>query len=402
MNEILRAVKVTDDVYWVGAIDWGVRDFHGYFTGRGSTYNAYLVLGEKPILIDTVKAPFKDELLARIASIVDPGEISFIISNHAEADHSGCLPEVIEAVKPEKVFASEMGAKALADYYQMEQEIIPVKDGESRALGNVNFTFMETRMLHWPDSMFTYMPDEEILFSQDAFGMHLASSERFADEIDDFVVEYEAGRYYGNILLPYSALVTRLIEKVQRLGLGFKMILPDHGPMWRKDADKIIALYAKWAMQERADKAVVVFDTMWGNTGKMARAVSEGLKAGGTEVKVMSLKACHRSDVAAEMLDAGALLVGSPTLNSNIFPTVADVVTYLKGLKPKNSIGAVFGSYGWSGEATKLLGKTLAEMKVELVSEPIRARFAPDDAALGKCYSLGERVSEELSKRRAM
>jgi len=399
MNDVLRAVKVTDDVYWVGAIDWGVRDFHGYFTGRGSTYNAYLVLGEKPILIDTVKAPFKDELLARIASVVDPGEISFIISNHAEADHSGCLPEVIEAVKPEKIFASEMGVKTLATYYEMDQEITAVKDGESRALGNVNFTFMETRMLHWPDSMFTYMPDEEILFSQDAFGMHLASSERFADEIDDSILEYEAGRYYGNILLPFSTFVTRLLEKVRGMGLKFNMILPDHGPMWRKDVGKIIERYAKWATQERVNKAVVVFDSMWGNTARMARAVGEGLVGGGSEVKVMSLKASHRSDVAAEMLDAGALLVGSPTLNGNIFPTVGDVMVYLKGLKPKNLIGGCFGSFGWSGEATKQLESTLSEMKVELVGESVRARYAPDETVLERCYSLGQLVAEELRKR---
>lgn len=399
MKDVLKAVKVTEDIHWVGAVDWAVRDFHGYFTGRGSTYNAYLIVGDDPILIDTVKAPFKDEMLARVSSVVDPADIRFIISNHAEADHSGCLPQVIEAVNPEKVFASEMGVKALTDHYRMGREIVPVKDGESLSLGNVQFSFLETRMLHWPDSMFTYLPGAEILFSQDAFGMHLATSERFADEIDESVLEYEAARYYANILLPLSSFVTRLLDRVTGLGLRLSMILPDHGPMWRNDPGKMVGLYAKWAGQERVNKAVIVFDTMWQSTAKMAKAIGEGLASGGTEVKVMPLRACHRSDVATEILDAGAVLVGSPTLNNNVFPTVADVLTYLKGLKPKNLIGGVFGSYGWSGEATKLIEKALAEMKVEMVAEPVQAKYVPDSTDLEKCYSLGKQVAEELGRR---
>ena len=398
MKETYRAVKVSDHVYWVGVIDWGVRDFHGYLTGRGTTYNAFLILADKITLVDTVKAPFREEMLARIASVTNPQDINYIISNHTEMDHSGCLPEVIEAVKPERVFASINGVKAISDHFHMDREIVAVKDGETLSVGNMNLTFVETKMLHWPDSMFTYLAEEELLFSSDAFGMHLASSERFADELDDCVLEYEAAKYYANILLPLSSLVTKLLEKVGGLGITINTIAPDHGPIWRTDVNRPLGLYAKWVAQTPTNKAVVLYDTMWESTAAMARAVGEGLTAGGTTTRLMPLKSCHRSDVVTEILDAGALVVGSPTINNNIFPTVAGALTYLKGLKPQNMIGAVFGSYGWSGEAVKQLTEMLTAMKIELVGEGVRVRYVPDSDALAQCRSLGQRVAERLSE----
>ncbi|MDZ4164812.1 MAG: FprA family A-type flavoprotein, partial [Smithellaceae bacterium] len=249
MKAFYQPVKVTEKVYWVGAVDWNIRDFHGYTTGRGTTYNAYLIMGEKVILVDTVKAAFKDEMLARIAHLVDPKEISYIVSNHAELDHSGCLKEIIAETRPERVFASTLGARALGDLFGFTGEITPVKDGESLTLGDVTLSFLETRMLHWPDSMFTYLPQEGFLFSQDAFGMHLASLERFNDEIDEAILTEEARRYYANIILPYSPLVLKLIDRVQKMGLDLKNIAPDHGPIWRTDLGKIIEQYVRWATQ---------------------------------------------------------------------------------------------------------------------------------------------------------
>jgi flavorubredoxin len=398
MKDTYEAIKVTDDIYWVGAIDWGIRDFHGYLTGRGTTYNAFVILADTVTLIDTVKAPFKQEMLARIASIINPEDISYIISNHTEMDHSGSLPDVIETVKPDKVFASINGVKALADHFHMEREIVGVQDGETVSLGSRNVTFVETKMLHWPDSMFTYLAEEEFLFSSDAFGMHLASSERFADQLDDGVLEYEAAKYYANILLPFSPLVTKLLDKVAGLGITINTIAPDHGPIWRKEPSRMLNSYATWAAQEPTNKAVVVYDTMWESTTAMARAIGEGLAAGGTTTKIMPLRSCHRSDVATEILDAGALLIGSPTINNNIFPTVADTLTYLKGLKPQNLIGAAFGSYGWSGEAVKQISDMLAAMKIELVGDGIKVKYVPDSAALAQCYSLGERVAAKLQE----
>lgn len=399
MKEQFKATKVTDHIYWVGAIDWAIRNFHGYATTRGTTYNAYLVLADKITLIDTVKAPFRDEMLSRIASVIEPATINYIISNHSEMDHSGCLPEMIEVVKPEKVFASENGVKALSQHFHMDREIVAVKDGESVSLGNINLSFMETRMLHWPDSMFTYLVEEQLLFSQDAFGMHLASTERFDDEIDDDILEYEAAKYYANILLPFSSFVTRLLEKLGSVGTPIKIIAPDHGPVWRKSIHWIIDLYSRWAAQKRMRKAVVTYDTMWQSTALIARGICDGLVSNGVNAKVMPLQSCHRSDIATEILDAGALMVGSPTLNNNVFPTVADVLTYLKGLKPRNLIGAAFGSYGWSGEAVKHIQEVLREMKVELVGEGINVRYVPDEDALAECFSLGALVAEKLKER---
>jgi len=398
VSNVFKPIRISDKVYWVGAIDWTIRDFHGYTTKRGSTYNAYLILADRITLIDTVKAPFKDEMLSRIACLVDPKEIDYIVSDHSEMDHSGSLPDIIREVSPEKVFASQVGAKTLKEHFAVEDEIVAVKDGEGLSLGNMNLSFMETRMLHWPDSMFSYLKEEKILFSQDAFGMHLATDERFADEIRQDVLEYEAATYYANILLPYSPLILKLLDRVASSGLDIRIVAPDHGPVWRKDLPRALGLYRIWAEQEPTDKAVVLYHTMWHSTEHMARAIEEGLLAGGARVKVMSMGSFHRSDVVYETLDAGALVVGSSTLNNNMLPAMADVLTYLKGLRPKNLIGAAFGSYGWSGEAPSQIHDMLAEMKVTPVGEPIKARYVPDRDALLKCFDLGKTMAEQLRK----
>ncbi|MEA3471171.1 MAG: FprA family A-type flavoprotein, partial [Thermodesulfobacteriota bacterium] len=338
MAGVYKAIKISDNVYWVGAIDWGIRDFHGYTTKRGSTYNAYLILADKVTLIDTVRAPFKNEMLSRVSSVIDPGKIEYIVSNHSEMDHTGSLKAVISEIGPEKVFASTMGTKALKEHFGLDG-IIPLKSGEILSLGNMELSFLETRMLHWPDSMFSYLKEEKLLFSQDAFGMHLATDERFADEIKEDILDYEAATYFANILLPYSPLILKLLDDVEKSGLDIDIIAPDHGPVWRKDLEWTLNRYKKWAEQKPTEEAVIIYDTMWHSTEMMARAIEEGLVAGGARVKIMSMGSSHRSDVAYEVFDAGALVAGSPTLNNNIFPTMADVLTYLKGLRPVNLIG---------------------------------------------------------------
>jgi len=400
-KHVFQAVRISDTVYWVGAVDWGLRDFHGYLTSRGTTYNAYLILADRITLVDTVKAPFKNEMLERISNVVAPEDISVVISNHSEMDHTGCLPYVIDHLKPDVVYASSMGAKALAAHFGIGKEITVVGDGEKVSLGNVDVVFMETRMLHWPDSMFTYLPSERILFSQDAFGMHLASYERFADEMESSVLDFEAAKYFANILLPYAALIPKAIKKAAEAGIEPLVIAPDHGPVWRREEDlkKILDRYLAWSEQKPNPKALVVYDSMWGSTALMARVVCEGLEAAGASVKLMSLKDAHRSDVATEVLDAGALLVGSSTINNGVFPTVADVMSYLKGLRPKNLIGAVFGSYGWSGEAVKLLEALFDEMKIERVGESVRIEYVPGEDALRTCFELGRRVGWKLMEK---
>lgn len=393
----MKAVKITEHVWWVGAIDWALKEFHGYTTHRGTTYNAFLIMADKITLIDTVKAPFKNEMYARIASVVDPSKIDYIISNHAEMDHSGALPEVIRDLNPEKVFASVAGVKALHDHFRIGDKLTPVKTGDTISLGNLNVSFVETKMLHWPDSMFTYLAEDKLLFSQDGFGMHLATDRLFVDENEWDVIETEMKRYYANILLPYAPQALKLLEVFPTLNLDVAMIAPDHGPLWRGDLLlKPLELYGKWAKQAPVDQALVIYDTMWHSTEKMAFEIADGIRSTGAKVKVMALDGHSRSDVAAEMLDIGALVVGSPTINNGLFPRTADVLTYLKGLRPKNLIGAAFGSFGWSGEAVAQINDYLKAMNVELVSDGLKLKYVPAEAELAQAYSFGQQIGEKL------
>jgi len=401
MHQTFKAVKVREGLYWVGAIDWAIRDFHGYATSRGTTYNAFLVLGESPILIDTVKAPFYDEMMARIASVIDPKDIELIISNHSEMDHSGCLTKVIDEVKPKKVLASKMGVKALkAHFGDTIEGLEEFPEGGVLETYGVKLHFIETRMLHWPDSMFTYMPEEKTLFSQDGFGMHLATYERFADQIPRWILEREAAKYYANILNPYSPLVAKLLAKTQEMGLEVDLLLPDHGPIYRtkEDIEWIIGRYANWSSGKLPQKVVVFYDTMWGSTDKLARAIGEGIASRGVEAKLLPLGGSHRSDVATELLSAGGLVVGSPTLNNNMFPSVADVLTYVKGLGFKGRIGAAFGSYGWGGESVKQVAQVLEEMGTHIV-DTLKVQYVPDQDDLYAAYQLGVKVAEELKEK---
>ncbi len=396
MSKAFQAVQIAEKVYWVGGIDWDIRNFHSYLTSRGTTYNAYLVLSETPVLIDTVKAPFFDEMMKRISSVIDPEKIDYLVSNHSEMDHTGSLLRTIDTIHPKQVCASRMGQKALAAHFHLDpQTITIVGDGDTLNLGDMSLAFVETKMCHWPDSMVSYLPEGKILFSQDAFGMHLASCERFADEIDRGILDTETAKYYANILLHLSPHIDKTLNKMNDLNLPLKFVAPDHGPVWRTEQDiqRIVGNYASWSTQKYSKKAIVVYDSMWGSTGKMARAICEGLVAGGLHVKLFNMSVCHRSDVITDLLNAGALLVGSATLNNHIQPTMADVMTYIKGLKPKNLIATAFGSFGWSGEAPKQLHFMLEEMNLNLIVDPLRINYVPDDEALEQCRSLGLKVA---------
>jgi flavorubredoxin len=393
----MNNVEIKPNVYWVGAVDWNIRDFHGYSTYKGTSYNAFLVKDEKIALFDTVKKPFLSDLLHRIRQVVEPTKIDYLIVNHVEMDHSGSVPEIIDLIKPEKVFCSEMGRKALIEHYHREDwPLEVVKSGQTLSLGSKTVHFLETRMLHWPDSMFSYIAEDRLLISSDAFGQHWATSERFDDEVDQPQLMAHAAKYYANILLLYSPLVQKLLASVQQMNLDIDMIAPDHGLIWRSDPGKIIAAYDNWSQQKTARKAVIVYDTMWHSTEKMAKAIADGLTDEGVSVKMCNLKFNHRSEVMTEILDARAVIVGSSTLNNGILPTVADILCYLKGLKPTGRIGAAFGSYGWSGEAVKIIGQSLEDMKFGLPEPGIRVKFAPTHEDLAKCRELGEKLGRAV------
>jgi flavorubredoxin len=396
MKQLLKAVKLTEKVYWVGAVDWEIKNFHGYLTERGTTYNAYLVLDEKITLIDTVKAPFRDELLARISSVIDPEKIDYIVSNHSEMDHSGSLPDMIKIVNPEKVFASPMGEKNLKAHFGNDLKIDVVKTGDSISLGTNTLSFVETKMLHWPDSMITYLSGEKVLFSQDAFGMHLAGLKLFADEYPDYVIEWEAAKYFANILMLYSSQILATLDALPGLNLDVKYIAPDHGPVWRNNPGWIIEQYRKWSVQKPEKHAIIVYDTMWESTEIMARSIADGISSTGVETEIISLQSRDRSHVATMALKSGALVIGSSTLNNNLMPSVADILTYLKGLRPLNKIGFAFGSYGWSGESVKQINEYLQSANVELVSEGIRTKYVPDQVALQACFDAGVMLGGKL------
>jgi len=401
MSRNFEAVELSDGLFWVGAIDWDIRDFHGYSTPAGSTYNSYLLRGSDGwVLFDTVKEHFADEMLSRVSSVVDPSQVDVLVSNHAEPDHTGSLKAVLGELGGVTLVASKMGAKNLSSHYEGLPDITVVADGEKKALAGVEVLFLETRMLHWPDSMFSYLPKSGVLISQDAFGMHLAGSGRFAGDYDPAVLRKQAAKYFANILMPYSPLVSRLLSKVSDLHLRIDLIAPDHGPVYaaggKPGPEWITDLWGRWAEGEKIRKVVIVFDTMWHSTELMARSVAEGVARAGAEAKVLQLGGTHRSDVAAEVLEAGGLVVGSPTINNQIFPTLADVMTYLRGLKPRGLVGGCFGSYGWSGEAVANLEEILDGMKVQRVADSVSARFVPDGVKLAECMSLGAAVAESM------
>ncbi len=398
---VLQAVKITPHVWWVGAIDWTVRNFHGYSTDRGTTYNAYLIMAEKVTLIDTVKHGFEHEMFERISSVIDISKIDYIVSNHSEPDHSGGLPEAVKRIKPAKVFASTNGVKALAAHFgDMGTEITAVKDGESLSLGNLTLQFTETRMLHWPDSMFSYLLEEQVLFSQDAFGMHLASSERFDKELPWDLLKRMAQDYYANIITLYSPQVAKLLERVEKSGLSPRIVAPDHGPIWldMEQFGQLLSLYKRWSSRQLTRKAVIVYDTMWHSTEYMARAIEDGMLKAGIKVETMPLASCSRSDVASEMIDAAALIVGAPTLNNNLYPSVADVLTYLRGLKFMTPYAAAFGSYGWSGESVKQIREYFATMETEVIGE-IKTQYVPTETVKQACFDLGVKIANAVKEK---
>ena len=395
----MKVPEIKKDIFWVGAVDWNIRDFHGYSTYNGSTYNAYIMKDEKTVLFDTVKHPLRSNLLHHIRSVINPEDIDYIVVNHVEMDHTGCLPEVMEIVKPEKLICSKMGQKALLDHFHREDwpyEV--VEPGQTISVGKRSIQFIETRMLHWPDSMFSYIPEEKLLISSDAFGEHFASSERFDDEADMEVVMQQAAKYYANILLLYSTLVRKLLKSVADMGIEIDMIAPDHGVVWRSHVDKILQSYADWSNYKAKKKVLIIYDTMWHSTEMMARAILEGVQMEeGVSVELVNLKVTHRSEVMTKIMEAKGVIFGSPTLNNGMLPTVAGMLTYMKGLKPGGKIGACFGSFGWSGEAVKQMTTILEEAKFEMLEDAnVRIKYVPDHEKLKDCVELGRRMAQAV------
>jgi anaerobic nitric oxide reductase flavorubredoxin len=389
-------VTLAEGINWVGVVDWNLRDFHGYVTRRGATYNAYLISDEKTALVDTVKYLFSTELLRNISEITNPEKIDYIIINHVEMDHSSSLPIIAEHAKNATILASARGKDAIIEHYGADFRIETVKTGDELKLGKRTLRFVEAPMLHWPDSMFTYVVEDKILMPNDAFGQHLATSQRFDDEVDEHVLMEEAAIYYANILMPVAPLITRKIQEITQMGIAPAMIAPSHGIIWRSSPSKIIKAYLDWSAGLSRNKVVVVYDTMWGSTDKMARTIVEGAISEGVEVKLLKLRASELSEVVTEILDAKAVVVGSPTLNNQMFPTLSSFLTYITGLKPKGKLWSFFGSYGWGGGAVKGMIETVKKAGFDVLEPGIEVKYVPDQEDLKKCFEFGRQIAAKI------
>lgn len=385
--------KITDKVSWVGVRDWELRKFHGdeYSTHRGSTYNAYLIEDEKVALVDSVWMPFSKDFVQNLSREIDLSKIDYIIMNHAEVDHSGALPELMRHIPDVPIYCTAKGVSSLKGHYHQDWNFQVVKTGDKLSLGETELIFIEAPMLHWPDSMFCYLTGEAILFSNDAFGQHYASSELFNDRVDQAELLQESLKYYANILTPFSPLVTKKITEVLGFNLPLSMICPSHGVIWRDNPAQIVHHYLDWAKCEPEDQITVVYDSMWENTKRMADAIVEGVleTCPGVSVKVYNLAKSDKNDVITEVFKSKAILVGSSTINRGILTSVAGFLEEVKGLGFKGKLAGAFGSYGWSGESVKLISKSLEEAKFQVVDDGIRALWNPDEDRLAACREYG-------------
>lgn len=378
----MNAIEVKKGIYWVGALDWNVRSFHGYTTNHGATYNAYLIIDDKITLIDTVKAPFSEELIERVSKIIDPSKIDYLISNHVEMDHSGSIPAILKVAPNAKIVTSSpSGLKGLTAHYG-DLGYIAVKGGDSLSIGKRTLQFVGTPMLHWPDNMVTYCPEEKILFSNDAFGQHYCSAGRFDDEEPLDLVMREAKKYYANILMCYGKQMQHIFPILSKLDID--MIAPSHGVIWRSHISDILDDYAKWSKNEPEERALVVYDSMWHSTEKLAVTITEAFKEKGIPVKLFDIKETHISDIIIDVLDSKYIVVGSPTLNNNMLPTVASFLCYFKGLSPKNRKGFAFGSYGWGGQSIPQVEEELVKCGCEICLDRIAINYVPKKEQLEK------------------
>ena len=387
MNTTLR-----ENIDWVGHVDWTVRDFHGYATERGATYNAYLIRDEATTLIDAVKEPFAAKLLARVAALTNLGEVRYVVCNHAEPDHAGGMAIVMKALPNAEVVCNKKCKEALALHHDVSDwKFRLVTSGETMSIGKRSLTFIDTPMVHWPESMFTYVPEEKLLFSMDAFGQHYATSQRFDDEVVLCTAMAEAKTYYANIVTPFGAMVAKTLEKASQLDI--EMIAPSHGVIWRSHVETIVGAYKNWCVGRPRPKVLVIYDTMWDATGMMARAIHEGASVEGVAAELIDIRRSDITRIAADVIDAAAVAFGSSTLNQGMLPMAAAVLQYLRGLKPASKKCFAFGSYGWSAGGSEEAKNQMASMKWDVIRESITAQYRPNDEVLETCRAAGRELA---------
>ena len=394
--------RVTDKVTWVGKIDWELKKFHGdeLSTMEGSSYNSYLIRDKKTVLIDTVWGPYDTEFVNRLKEEIDLKEIDYIVMNHNESDHSGTLPALMREIPDTPIYCTKKGESILRGLYHQDWNYVNVKTGDELEIGDSKLVFVEASMLHWPDTMMTYMTGDNILFSNDVFGQHYAS-EMLYDDMDDISkLLHEAEKYYTNIITPFSTFVTKKLAEVQGMNLKIDLVAPSHGIIWRENIGLIMDLYAKWANNYQEDQITLIYDTMWQSTRKMAEAIAEGIQQASpnTTIKLLNAVKNDKNDILVEVFKSKAILVGSPTINNGFSYAIAGILEMIKGLKFKNKKAASFGSYGWSGEAAKLIKEFLEESKFAIVNEGIRVNWAPDQETIEQLREYGRKFVEEIAE----
>jgi len=391
--------KIKKDVFWIGKVDWEIRKFHGdeYSTHRGTTYNSYLVKDEKTALIDTVWSPFSAEFVWNLDNQISLKNIDYIVAQHAEIDHSGGLAELMEHIPDTPVYCTKNGMKSLKGHFHKDWNFVPVKTGDKLNLGEKELIFIEAPMLHWPDSMFSYLTKENILFSNDAFGQHLASEMLYNDSVDQSELVQECIKYYANILTPFSGLVEKKIEEFKSLNVPLDMICPSHGVIWRDNPLQIVGKYLDWSKNYRENQITIVYDTMWNGTRNMAEAIAKGVRSVDDEVVVKLFNISHtdKNDVVTEVFKSKTLLVGSPTINRGILSAVAGFIEQIRGLKFKDKKAAAFGTYGWSGESVDMINQGLENAGFELLESGLKSTWNPDEKSLKECLDFGKEIAEK-------
>lgn len=392
--------KVSDKVTWVGKIDWDLKSFHGdeLSTFRGSSYNAYLVKDEKNVLIDTVWKPFDAEFVKNLKKEIDLKDIDYIIAQHGEIDHSGALPLLMREIPDTPIYCTANGIKSLKGHYHQDWNFVEVKTGDTLNIGESTLTFVEARMLHWPDSMMTYMDTDKILFSNDAFGQHYATDLMYNDLVDECELWEEAIKYYANILTPFSPLVTNKIKEILSLELPLELIATSHGVLWRDNPTQIVEKYLEWADAYQENQITIIYDTMWNGTKRMAEYISEGIKKVDKDATVKMYNAAHtdKNDMITQLFKSKAVLFGSPTVNKGIMHASGGLLDMIRGLGFKSKKAAAFGAYGWSGESIKIIEEKLNDAKFEVVQEGLRALWMPDEDAEKACVEFGENFAKQL------
>ncbi len=388
---------IKNNVYWVGKVDWEIRRFHGdeYSTHRGTTYNSYLIKDEKTALIDTVWSPFDLEFIENLSQHVSLRQIDYIVINHAEVDHSGGLAELMGHIPDTPVYCTQNGLKSLKGHFHKDWNFVPVKTGDKLSLGKKELIFIEAPLLHWPDSMFSYLTDENILFSSDAFGQHLATDMLYNNLVDQAELFQESIKYYANILTPFSELVEKKIGELKSLNLPVDMICPSHGVIWRDNPLQIVAKYLDWSRSYKENQITIVYDTMWNGTRNMAEWIARGIKSADDRVtvKLFNISRSDKNDVVTEIFKSKALLVGSPTINRGILSAVAGFMEQIRGLKFRGKKAAAFGTYGWSGESVEIINKKLEEAGFELLDGGMKSTWNPDEKSLKECFDFGRGVA---------